>query len=319
MTDTTQNTILGTPSAEPTAGQATEQPGIATPQEAQAAPVLEATITSFKDMLSEDLRADKSLADFKDLNGLAKSYINLQKLQGSSIRIPSQEAGAEDFNEFYKKLEGIKGVMRTPDTTDPNAMKDFYAKLGRPAAPESYKFDLPDADADKLGLKADLDSFKKFSYEMGLTNDQANALAKARIDSALKQKEQSDNASRKAEEVLKQKWGQDYDNRVKGAKIAVNYLSDQFPSEVQELLSAGAGNNPLLISILSEYGRGLVETGALKNSSSVKYGVSREDALNVLQDINRNPKHLANAPVGTPGREEALAERERLARIAYDQ
>jgi hypothetical protein len=69
---------------------------------------------SFIDSLPEDLRSEPSLADFKDLSGLAKSYVSAQKMLGSSVRIPTEEASPEAREEFYSKLQSVPGVVRIP-------------------------------------------------------------------------------------------------------------------------------------------------------------------------------------------------------------
>ena len=51
----------------------------------------------FRSSLPEDLREEASLADIKDVGSLAKSYVNAQRMLGSSIRIPGQDAGEEQM------------------------------------------------------------------------------------------------------------------------------------------------------------------------------------------------------------------------------
>ncbi len=72
MNEETIVTSTETVSTEPTA--------IATPVEAAVAP--QATISSWRDSLGVDLKESKSLADYKDIESLARSHIHLQGMLG---------------------------------------------------------------------------------------------------------------------------------------------------------------------------------------------------------------------------------------------
>ena len=53
--------------------------------------VVEQAAIDWKTSLTEDIRADKSLAPIKDINSLAKSYIHAQKLVGvEKIPLPNK-------------------------------------------------------------------------------------------------------------------------------------------------------------------------------------------------------------------------------------
>lgn len=106
--------------------------------------------SSWKESVSEEYRNDPSLRDFKDLNGLAKSFIESQKMIGSSIRLPKEDSTEEEINKFY-------------------------SKLGRPESPEIYKYDQPqDIPED---LKNDYSDLKRVCHQAGLTNKQFEELA----------------------------------------------------------------------------------------------------------------------------------------------
>ena len=54
--------------------------------------------------LDEPLRESSSLAKFKDINTLAKSYLELEKSQTKSVSIPTEEAAEEEWDDFYNRL-----------------------------------------------------------------------------------------------------------------------------------------------------------------------------------------------------------------------
>jgi len=69
-------------------------------------------VSSFLDLITdEDLKSSKSLSNFKDINGLAKSYINLEKKLGAPKEPEKYEAEQykiEDIDESDKILNTIK-------------------------------------------------------------------------------------------------------------------------------------------------------------------------------------------------------------------
>ena len=69
-------------------------------------------VSSFLDLITdEDLKSSKSLSNFKDINGLAKSYVNLEKKLGAPKEPEKYEAEQykiEDIDESDKILNTIK-------------------------------------------------------------------------------------------------------------------------------------------------------------------------------------------------------------------
>lgn len=102
--------------------------------------VSEIQTNSFLENVNEEFRNNPSIKDFKDVNGLVKSYINQQKLIGKSD-IPGEKSTPEEWNKFY-------------------------SKIGRPENIDGYS--VPE------GLEQDelLNTFKQVSFEKGLSNNQ---------------------------------------------------------------------------------------------------------------------------------------------------
>ena len=88
---------------------------------------------SFLDTLNEDLRNEPALKDFKDVNGLAKSYISANKMIGRSD-IPTEKSSEEDWNKFYKKLGRPEGSYTLgegiEETEEIKTLKDACYKSG---------------------------------------------------------------------------------------------------------------------------------------------------------------------------------------------
>lgn len=265
---------------------------------------------SFIDSLPEDLRSEPSLADFKDLSGLAKSYVSSQRMLGNSVRIPTEDASPEAKAEFYAKLDKIPGVLRMPE--DGN-LDGLYAKLGRPEDPSGYKLNV-EGDMDAQSIEA----FKGIAHQLGLNNEQLNKIVefdKLRADSYM---EGMNNYKEEAVNTLRKDWGPDFDSRMNGAKEVLKSYAEKYPEYVNELMDGRNpfGNNPVIIKALSELHSVMQEKGAVSGTSGVKYGLSAEDAQNQLDDIRSNPHH-AYYNVSDPSHEAAVAKVNKLYSTIY--
>jgi len=111
----------------------------------------ETVVTDWKASLSDEIRADKSLENIKDVEGLAKSYVHAQKLVGADkIPVPNKFATEKDWDAVYQKL-------------------------GRPEDASGYKYDLPeDQTIDETALK----NFSDQAHKLGLLPGQANGMVK---------------------------------------------------------------------------------------------------------------------------------------------
>ena len=147
--------------------------------------------TDWKANLSDEVRADKSLENIKDIEGLAKSYVHAQKLVGADkIPVPNKYATDKDWDAVYEKL-------------------------GRPKSADGYKFDLPqDKKVDEVSLK----EFSTQAHKLGLLPGQAQGMVKFYNEMTAKSLQDADGkalAAREAsEKTLKQEFGQAYDQKV---------------------------------------------------------------------------------------------------------
>src|SRR5256885_6120890 len=84
--------------------------------------------SDWRSALPDDLRTEPTLASFKDVSTLAKSFVDTKRMVGDSIRLPKSDASPEEWGKLYDKL-------------------------GRPAAPDKYELQTPDGvpvDEDML-------------------------------------------------------------------------------------------------------------------------------------------------------------------------
>ena len=105
--------------------------------------------TDWKASLSDEVRADKSLENIKDIESLAKSYVHAQKLVGAEkIPVPNKYATEKDWDAVYEKL-------------------------GRPKSADGYKYQLPEEQkVDETALK----NFSAQAHKLGLLPTQAQGV-----------------------------------------------------------------------------------------------------------------------------------------------
>ena len=188
-----------------------ENQEVATTENVEQAPALSGdplnntpeTNTDWKAGLSDELRAEKSLENIKDVSSLAKSFIHAQKLVGSDkIPVPNKHATEDDWNAVY-------------------------SKLGRPETADGYKFNLPeDQKVDENGLKV----FADQAHKLGLLPNQAEGMVKFYNEMQANQTKEQDStalaARQKAVNELQTEWGQAYKQKVDQAN---NVVASVFP------------------------------------------------------------------------------------------
>ena len=263
--------------------------------------------------LPDDLKNEPSLGSFKDITALAKSFVSAQRMLGNSVRIPTDDSAPEAKAEFFKKLETIPGVVRLPEDNDIEGRNQLLTKLGRPATADEYKLDLPEGTQED---PTQLAEFKKLAFELGLNKKQAQELTD--FNMKIKQSEHENLVKIHAtnEASIKEKWGQDFDNRLTAAKLVVRSYAEKMPDEVKALVNSPLGNNPALLQILADFGKSLHETQALTGSEGLKFGTTPQEALEKISEIQSNRGHaFHNAK--DPGHNVAVEKMHRLYEAAY--
>ena len=189
----------------------------------------ETVVTDWKANLSDEIRADKSLENIKDIEGLAKSYVHAQKLVGSDkIPVPNKFATEKDWDAVYEKL-------------------------GRPADATGYKYDLPE---DKNLDAEALNNFSTQAHKLGLLPGQANGVVQFYNEAMSKVQQEQDNVAVAAREAstseLKKEWGQAYDQKVSQAANLAQSVG------ANELLNANMadgtklGDHPVMIKAFAQ-------------------------------------------------------------------
>ena len=181
----------------------------------------------FKSLIPEEIRDHPSLSPIKDVENLARSYVNAQRLVGAD-KIPMP------VNPTDEDLDMI------------------YSRLGRPEDVNGY--DIP---VDGNIINEDVaNSYKDIAHKLRLNPDQAKGILefyRSHVENAREGMTQDVEAQiEKTESELRQEWGRAYDQRVESARSVVNEFFD--PAMLEMTLSDGTmiGNHPSFIKAFAQ-------------------------------------------------------------------
>lgn len=206
---------------------------------------------------------------FRNLGDFAKSYSEMEKYQGGSVRLPGENATPEQWAEFYNKV-------------------------GRPEAADKYDIKFPDGTTVNDDL---LSSFRGTAHQLGLSQRQAAGLAEwfagqsgglAESNAAAAKADQA-----KWESELKQEWGYTYDRNVnlagRGFAAAVEGNPEHPLAKLMD--STGLGNHPTMIRFFHDLALKLGEdkfVDADQRPSETDVQTAREELGKIMGDI-KNP------------------------------
>ena len=247
--------------------------------------------------LSDDLKENATLQKFKDVGSLSSSYLSMQEMLGSRIKMPSEESSEDEVN-------------------------DFYSKLGRPESPDKYDISVP-----TLGKEGEYDQsmyseFLNEAHKNGLTNKQAQAAIdfysklddnqQINTDAAMAQ------AKINAETALKKEWGNvNYDKNLALSRRAFNRFADD---DLKTFVNQhGIANNVAMIKFLHKIGKAFNEpemVGAGKDSGSIDSDSAKIEMDAILKDP-KHKYHKALFDTKDSLHEEAVSYRDHLYDIVY--
>lgn len=210
----------------------------------------------------------------KPLPDVLKSYVEAQKMIGSSVRLPS-EKDAPEVRE--KKLSEI------------------YTKLGKPESPDAYQLSTPKTLMPHVPWDENTTKWvASTAHKLNLNPQQATALAEE-IGTALSKAPNPKTSAKETEAALRQEWGDGVYTR--NLTWAFRTLKDFGGDEAVQLMeSTGLGNDPRVIKLFANIGKELAEANVIRkevdgvNSS----GDAQTEIKRVLGDKNdpyHHPKH----------------------------
>lgn len=285
------------PDAPAVAAPATPAP--ATPAAAAPATPVVADPGAWRSSLAPEYASSKSLEKFTTPNDLAKSYLELEKANGTP-KLP----------------------MPQP-TWDDKAWGDFYDKAGRPKDAKGYEF----SPLEKLpeGLKASPemdDWFAQAAHKEGLSKKQGNALRDAFVNYQAQQAEGMSKAaqeSAKAQEVGLQKLEAQYGQKWPAALDAAKQVVNKFGNDEFKALATDPkfGNNPAVVAFLAKIGSIVADHEVIRGAAGQSFGQGPASAQAEINRMNTDPNTRAILTDSRhPEHDKLMAKRAELYKIA---
>lgn len=233
-------------------------------------------VTTWRDTLSAELKDAPGLKDFKDINGLAKSFLDTQALVGSSLRLPGPDASQEAWTEFNKKLsERVPGLVSSKDE------EALLKAAGQPTEAAEYK------PPENVKLEeGHVEQVRALAKELGLTRKQAEKVFARRAA------ELDDLSARiaKARVDLKAEWGTAVDERSALAIAAAEKMGA--PAELIKNAKAGNLDAPAmkwLYSVAKALGPGEGNVMAREPAASTTPSMTPDEAEAQISELQKNP------------------------------
>jgi len=233
------------------------------------------------------LREEPSLKTFDSVDKLAKSYVNAVKMIGGN---PDNMVAIPDEGETWD---------------------DFYNKIGRPEKANDYQF------GDENG---ELDGFREFAHDTGLTQDQADNILKLYGDIQEEQEEEHQNG---LEELrtnttmeLQKEWGKNYDGKMDYAKRAFAQFATPELSQLMD--ESGMGNHPEMLRVFAKVGELMGEDSLVVGTGLGSSQLSPEQAQQEIQALYSDKEFSKSYRDNKdPGHKTAMSKMEKLFKQAY--
>ena len=233
------------------------------------------------------LREEPILKTFDSVDKLAKSYVNAVKMIGGN---PDNMVAIPDEGEKWD---------------------DFYNKIGRPEKANDYQF------GDENG---ELDGFREFAHDTGLTQAQASNILKLYGDIQEEQEEAHQNG---LEELrtnttmeLQKEWGKNFDGKMDYAKRAFAQFASPELSQLMD--ESGMGNHPEMLRVFAKVGELMGEDSLVVGTGLGSSQLSPEQAQQEIQALYSDKEFSKSYRDNKdPAHKTAMSKMERLFKQAY--
>jgi len=202
----------------------------------------------FLQMIPEELRQDPSLTPIKDVENLARSFVNAQKLIGAD-KIPLP------VNPTEEDLDRI------------------YNKLGRPETPKGYEVEV---DGNVITEEV-ATNFSDIAHKLRLNPTQAKGILdyyKSNVDQTGElMAQQAEQEKQQSETALRSEWGLAYDQKVESASQAAKEFAGEDVFNLQLADGTTLGNHPEFVK-------------AFAKIAEFRQNVTSEDTVAEMSQVN---------------------------------
>ena len=235
----------------------------------------------FLSTIPEDLRDHPSLGPIKDVENLARSYVNAQRLIGADKLPMPVNPTAEDLD-------------------------NIYSRLGRPESAEGYEI----AVDGNIVTEEVAKSYADVAHNLRLTPDQANGVLeyyRAMVQESGSMSEAAESQQRNNTEMaLRKEWGDEFDARIEDAgKIAKQFGSSDL-LDMRLADGTKVGNHPDFIKAFANMAefRSSITSEDTVADSTISSTLSRREAQAEIESIMASPVYTDRKNV--VGRQQAI-------------
>lgn len=214
---------------------------------------------SLEDLIPEEFEGREGfLEKFKDVESLAKSYKELQKSMGSSVRVPSPEASMEERSAFFQRL-------------------------GAPESADGYEVE---EGTEEWAIKA-----REAAHKAHLTKDQWKTLAEAQRDLIASQRREWEEKLTTSQEKSKSTYGERYDEVVDRAKTALETLASKNENLAESLSQVDLRDSSAL-ELFNMVGEMMTDGSAPADGGTAETNEHGDD-IQLAMNIRELMKHKA--------------------------
>ena len=237
----------------------------------------------FLAMMPEELREHPSLSPIKDVENLARSYVNAQRLIGAD-KIP---------------------VPANPTSED---LDNIYNRLGRPESAEGYEIGV-----DGNIITEDVArSYADVAHKLRLTPDQANGILeyyRGLTTQASEMTSEAETQQRNSTEMsLRKEWGDEFDARISDAGRVAQEFGGGDLLEMQLADGTKVGNHPDFIKAFAKMAefRQSVTSEDTVSDAAMSSVTSRKAAQQEIDAIMNDKSHAYWDRKNVVGRQQAI-------------
>jgi hypothetical protein len=224
------------------------------------------------------------LAKFKDVSGLARSYLEAEKTLSKRLSIPDDKASGDEWGQFYNKL-------------------------GRP---EDKKY-LDNREVEDQDL---LDKYETVLYESGISKRQGEELLKRfeTLNSELAANSNSNLQAKKDQHLasLQKTYGETFDQKIPLMQAAMQKIGS---SELADLVEQ-TQYHPGLMQLLVSYGETLKSDSLISGTTTAQITTS-ESALAEIKRLTCDKNFMLQYTTDGIGHDAAVNKMTELHRTAY--
>jgi len=266
-------------------------PDTSTATTAAPAAVTTDDMPEWKKSLPDDIKEAPSLKLIHDVEGLAKGYVNAQKLIGvDKIPVPSKHATPEEWREAF-------------------------VKMGLPDTEGDYKIEF-EGDLKEFNENPDFDKLKEAAYKLNVLPHQFKGMIEAYYD-LNKEFETNINNQVKVEaddavQALNKEWGMA--SELNFARARKSFKEFATPEEIEFFEKSGFADQPEVLKIFARVGEKLYGEGDFKGEGGVNHLFNPEQAQVEISKLQLDPAYNDRAH---PSHEHAKSEMTKLYKMAY--